>query len=351
MRSILIIKLGAIGDVLRTTSILPGLLEKYQHASIDWITSNSARDLLISNPLINRIHVISPQILEVLGRYTYDLLINLDEDQFACELASALTARYIVGAYSHNGSRTYTSDSAIWFDMSLISVLGKKTADELKRSNKLSVPEILSHILGISKHAPALHIGPEEKNLAENFSSQHSLYGQPVVGLNTGAGPRWRYKRLSEKKTAALADGISISLNAKVLLYGGVGERRRNDRIITLALQSVIDTGHNNNLAQFVALISLCNVLITSDSLAMHIASALNINVVAFFGPTSYSEVDLFGRGEKIIPKRDCLVCYKSNCSYVPTCMDNIHVSEIIDKNSETTRNENHLIISILLIT
>ena len=46
---ILIIKLGAIGDVIRTTSILPGLKSKYDDCKIDWITKDESQDILKNN--------------------------------------------------------------------------------------------------------------------------------------------------------------------------------------------------------------------------------------------------------------------------------------------------------------
>ena len=55
---ILIIKLGAIGDVIRTTSILPGLREKYKDCKIDWLTKKEPYDILKNNTLIDKIYVI-----------------------------------------------------------------------------------------------------------------------------------------------------------------------------------------------------------------------------------------------------------------------------------------------------
>ena len=55
---ILIIKLGAIGDVLRTTSLAPALKEKYPQAKIDWVTKENAFQMLKSNPHIDNIFFI-----------------------------------------------------------------------------------------------------------------------------------------------------------------------------------------------------------------------------------------------------------------------------------------------------
>lgn len=69
--------------------------------------------------------------------------------------------------------------------------------------------------------------------------------------------------------------------------------------------------------------------MLSADSLAMHVALAVGSRAVVYFGPTSHAEIELFGRGEKVIPDLDCLVCYKQDCDFVPTCMDAISVEMI----------------------
>ena len=78
---------------------------------------------------------------------------------------------------------------------------------------------------------------------------------------------------------------------------------------------------------EFATLINLCKILITSDSLAMHIGIALKKKVIVFFCPTSSSEIELYNRGSKIIPKTGCLCCYKEKCDVPP----DYDVNEMVD--------------------
>src|SRR6187455_2222543 len=52
---ILIVKLDAMGDVLRSTCVLPGLRERHAAASIDWITRPESVPLFRENPLVDRV--------------------------------------------------------------------------------------------------------------------------------------------------------------------------------------------------------------------------------------------------------------------------------------------------------
>ena len=101
----------------------------------------------------------------------------------------------------------------------------------------------------------------------------------------------------------------------------------RNEKIKNLVKTSIIDAGCNNSLMEFASLVNLCNILVASDSLALHIGVALKKKIVCFFCPTSANEIELYNRGIKILPKVGCLCCYKPKCS-IPPVYD---VDEIVD--------------------
>ena len=312
--NVLIIKLGAIGDVIRTTSILPGLKEKY-HCSIDWVTKKESFDVLKNNKLIDKIYLINESVQK-----QYDLVISLDDDDEACALASSVKAEKIIGAYLGNGKKTYTKDSAPWFDMGLISRFGKQQADKLKSKNKKTYQEIMYEILGLGyrKQEPILILNNDEKIFGESFASKHDIKKTDlVIGVNTGAGGRWQDKRLSEIEAAQLIDKLN-KINARILLFGGPEEAERNERIKKLAKTKIIDAGCRNSLMEFASLVGLCKILVTSDSLALHIGTALKKKIVVFFYPTSSQEIETFGRGIKIIGKGKDYCSYKPKCDYPP---------------------------------
>jgi hypothetical protein len=75
---ILIIKLDAMGDVLRTTALLPPLVEKHPGAAIIWITRQESKPLLEGNTLITEVIPYGPDALAQLQAREFDLIINLD---------------------------------------------------------------------------------------------------------------------------------------------------------------------------------------------------------------------------------------------------------------------------------
>ena len=331
MEKILIIKLDALGDVLRTTCILSGLSQKNPSANIDWLTSPQAASLITNNPFVH--NIVNPDHFSTndLPNTQYDLVINLDDAQIACKIASQVKTKRLFGAYSRDGTRQYTSDSAKWFDMSLISCFSKEEADRKKKNNRRTYPSLLFEMLDIPMGKPYLTIPDKELSFARSFAHSNISHDKPIIGLNTGAGPRWRYKQLSETRTVILVNNLVQSLDSNVLLFGGPDEASRNRSIIRSSNYKVIDTGNNNTLIEFCALVGLCDLLITSDSLALHVAAALGIPTIVFFGPTSADEIELFSPGAKIVPEMDCICCYKHDCNFHPTCMDNISIQEITE--------------------
>ena len=80
----------------------------------------------------------------------------------------------------------------------------------------------------------------------------------------------------------------------------------------------------------FAALIGRLDLLVTSDSLALHLAVAQGRPVVCFFGPTSASEIELYGHGEKVVTPLGCQCCYLKDCNIRPHCMASISVEEML---------------------
>ncbi|HUR28074.1 MAG TPA: glycosyltransferase family 9 protein [Planctomycetota bacterium] len=313
MRELLIIKTAALGDVLRTTSILPGLHRKFPGARVTWATAPNAVDLVRTHPLVAEVAAIDPKSPADLERAAadwkaraWDWVLSFDDEEPLCRLASSLSARKLSGAYQEaDGALAYTADVAPWFDMGLLSVHGKQRADELKVANRLSHPAIFASMLGLAMGKPLLPSSPAHAEPAARFAREHDLGAHgPVIGLNTGAGGRWRSKTLSPERTVDLASAVAGELGGRVtfLLFGGPDEALRNAEILERARGRVrlVDAGCDNALLDFAARVSLCRLLVTSDSLALHIALARDVRVVAFFAPTSAAEIETYELGEKV---------------------------------------------------
>jgi len=258
-RETLIIKLGALGDVLRTTPLLRRLPGR-----VTWVTGEAALPLLAGHP---RVRVLPfRRAASALSR-RFDLLVNFDEDPRACRLAARARAALRVGARLEDGNVTYCERSAPWFDMSLISRLGTRRADALKARGRLPYQDYLFAACGL-RFAGEEYWLPVRPRRASNGR----------VALETRAGERWPAKRWAGFKP--LERHLLEQGREPVLL------RQRGE------------------LSRYLEDINACGVVVAADTLAMHVGLALRKRVVAIFNCTSPHEIHGYGRLVKVVNPR-----------------------------------------------
>ena len=213
---------------------------------------------------------------------------------------------------------------------------GLPRANELKRINTRTYGEILYDALGLRGpvEPPVVHVPAHARDPAN--AALGALPGgpahRPLVALNTRAGPRWKYKSWGERQTADLARRLHDEAGAAVLVTGGVQESARNERIVAAADRPHVAAARPlPEVLAFAALLGSCDVVVSSDSLALHLSVALGVPIVAFFGPTSDAEVDLFGLGTKVVTPLACRRCYLHDCDVRPDCMASIPVDRLFE--------------------
>jgi heptosyltransferase-2 len=118
-------------------------------------------------------------------------------------------------------------------------------------------------------------------------------------------------------------------MDGEILLLGGPAEAEINREIMKQPGVDAVDTGCLNPPRSFAALVNLCDVVVTGDTLALHIGLALHKRMVVLFGPTSTTEIDLYDQGTKIAADMDCLCCYRQLCDQSPNCMESIPVESV----------------------
>jgi heptosyltransferase-2 len=336
-----LIKTAALGDVVRTTALVPGLLRLDPSLSLTWITAPGALDLLSHHPHIHRAVSIDDPPDAVWRTEAYDWIISLDDGPRECRLASDLAASgaRLSGAFeAPDGHLVYTPDVESWFGMGILRPEeqgGLARANVLKARNTKTVAALLYDGLGLPGPVgrPLVPVPEADARPASAWLASVGLADRrPLVGLNTGAGGRWRFKSWGEDQSSELARRLLDEAGASaVLVLGGPAEQARNARIISAADHpSVISAPTDLPLLAFTALLGRLDLLVTSDSLALHLAVSQDVPVVSFFGPTSASEIELYSRGSKVVTPLECRCCYLKDCDVRPHCMQTIDVEMML---------------------
>jgi ADP-heptose:LPS heptosyltransferase len=316
---VLIIKLDAMGDVLRTTALLPALAVAHPHATITWVTRREARPLLEGNPYISEILDYGEDALLQLGVRAFDRVINLDAGKTSAALASAANASRKDGFILDARGYVQPTNAAArtWLEMGVF--------DDLKRQGTKTYQDIMADIIGLSgrPHHYVLELTEEERERGRVYLQKLGVdFTRPIIGLNTGAGRRWELKQWREEGFVELVERVAKKRSSQFVLLGGPEERERHKRLASRSRISLIDAGCDNPIRHFASLVGTCSLVITGDTLAMHLSLALGRRTIVLFGPTSSVEIELYGLGEKVVPHMDCLSCYKPKCDFVPNCME-----------------------------
>jgi heptosyltransferase-2 len=324
---LLIVKLDAMGDVLRSTALLPPIMEAHPGAAITWITRKESVPLLERNPYVAEVLELGPEALVHLQTRVFDRVINLDASKISAALAAAARSTRKDGfVLDERGCVEPTNDAARrWFEAGLF--------DDIKRQGTATYQDRMAAILGLEgrPHRYVFELSEGERARATAHLESIGLgAGAPVIGLNTGAGGRWPLKQWREDGYVELIRRVGLQQpDVRFLLLGGPSEEERNERLKSASRVPLFDPGCRNTVRHFGALLDHCDVVITGDTLAMHLSLALKKRTVVLFGPTSAAEIELYGLGEKVVPDMTCLSCYKTACDFSPNCMDLISVDMV----------------------
>jgi len=256
--NVLIVKLGATGDVVRTTPLLRRL-----SGSITWITA--AKNAVLLDGLSDNLRHFSWEARARALDISYDLAINLEDTLEAALFLKTVRPAEIFGAYSDSSQRLrYTNNSKCWFDLSLISSHGRQEADRLKLLNRQTYQELIF------------------RGLALNFSGETYLLPEPIetglsgdVAIAADAGPIWPMKRWA--------------------YYGELKRQLEDSGLIVNVLPE------RSSLLEHLADVRNHSCLVGGDSLPMHLALGTGTRCVTLFTCTSPWEIYDYGIQKKIV--------------------------------------------------
>lgn len=289
---ILIIKLGwsetlsndtqrvaSLGDVLRSTV----LLHVFKNAGITWLVDEKAAPLLKGNPYIKRILRYCPAAVSQLKSERFDTIINLEKAKEICAFAGTLTglSRFGFRLSAQNGSVAACKGSEQVIDICL--------SHSGKVANHRYWEEMLFKMVNRkwTGQMPIIGCRPSSEVKFD-------------IGFNHHVGEKWPVKAWPSSCWAELEKMLK--------------------RKYSISWQKGLDS-----IEDYIEWINSCSLLVTNDSLGLHIAHALDKKIVSLFGPTLESEVYV-KNGVKLLPgvKRPCMPCLSNQCKQERTCMFDI---------------------------
>ena len=256
--NVLIIKLGATGDVVRTTPLLRRL-----SGSVTWITS--AKNGALLDGLADNLRCFLWEARARALDISYDLAINLEDTPEVAQFVKSVEPTEIFGAYIESSGRLcYTGNSKGWFDLSLISSYGRQEADRLKLLNRRTYQELVFAGLGL-RFADDPYLLPNR--------IETGLAGDVAIAADAGhVWPMKKWAYYAQLKEALEDKGLTVNV---------LPERR--------------------SLLEHLADVRNHRCLVGGDSLPMHFALGTKTPCVTVFTCTSPWEIYDYGIQEKVV--------------------------------------------------
>lgn len=325
---VLIIKLGAPGDVLRTTALLPALHRRWPGCEITWLTRQNAAPLLQNLEMIDRSLTLEEEgALRIRGEQ-FDICANLDNEPLAAALATQQRAvRHLGYILDEYGKVIAANEEARqWLEMACF--------DRIKRENQSTYQDHMRRILGLPEE-PAdpiqIQVSSCEKKAARDHLHSLGITGIHPIAFNTGAGERWKTKIWPAQRFLELGQLLACYSTKRILLLGGPCEEEAN-RILALERPDLFICGGVLPIRNFLALVAECGLLVTADTLALHVGLGTGVPTVALFGPTSAVEIEPSNPLLKIVSPKTCVNYYARECNEKPCCMEEISAQLVFEK-------------------
>jgi heptosyltransferase-2 len=293
---ILVIKLNAAGDVIRTTPLLRKIKEEMPHSHITWVSNFPE---LLPSQVDYKIRSDNKSLLW-LSKMQFDIVYNLDKDPTAIALMELIEAKKKYGFGMDRYGHCYPLNESA--EHKLLTGL----FDDISRNNKKSYVEEIFEICGFNFSGEKYLL---EKTVERNWNlSQPS----PVVGLNTGCGAKWTSRLWPSENWITLAQCLAKK-GIGIIWLGGRNEHEKNKQFYQRGFGFY--PGYFS-LEEFVDLIDQCDVIVTQVTMTLHIAIALQKRVVLMNNIFNKYEFELYGLGEIIEPSEKCECYYSQVCPH-----------------------------------
>ena len=314
---ILFIKLGAIGDVIRTTPLIEKYKNEYGDCHFSWITHSPQ---VVPKDEVDLVYKWNEASVSFLANQDFDIAINLDKDKEACMLLTHVDAKDKFGFIWRDGHIDIATDKA---EHKLITGL----FDHISKKNTQNYLEEIFEICHFKFNKEEYMINLNE-SLSEQWKEKFKKLanGKTIIGLNTGCGLRWKTRLWPKDYWVELIKDLEKQ-GYFCLLMGGPDEDETNRYYQSKTRATYLGTF---SLEEFIAITNNTDIIVTPVSMMMHIALALKKQLMLFHNIFNVHEFELYGRGVIIEPTSGCDCYFGNSCSREKRCMNDISVQDVL---------------------
>lgn len=314
MKKILIIRLGAIGDVVHSTIIPQSIKNTYPDVECHFLTVDFISSLIENSPYIDKIFKIDNKKKDNFF-YLLSLGLKLRKEKYDAIINLTNSSRNIFLSLVANPSKIIKRSKSANTPVGAFFKTGEQVFDGL------ILPEALDLALS--------------KEVEEKISSKIFSYKRPFIIFSPGGdNDKLRQGRIWDiEKWVELGKELQKKQECTIFVIGSKSEKEYHQKCQSIP-NSVVFSGELS-LEESASLSSLADLFISGDSGPLHIASGFNTKTLALLGSTN---TQAYGKNAyKIGPNIDCKYCNQKQCPKLKTgekitpCMQSIQVVDVVD--------------------
>jgi len=330
---VLIVRLGALGDVVHAIPVAAALRRAFPDARIDWLVSAKHREILDLVPVIDRRLVINDRgdasggtsllaAIRELRRSRYDVAIDLQGLIKSAVLARAPGAPRVVGFSSRyareRAARLFYTDA---YDPGRGGLY-----DPRETRHVVDINLGLLSVLGITAPVREFPIKDVDSDAARAMREQT---GGRYALLNPGAA--WPNKRWPPARLAAIARELRARHGLMSVVLWGPGEEALAAEVVAGADGGAV-MSPKTSIADLVALARRAALMVSGDTGPTHIAAALGTPIVGIYGPTRPARNGPMSPLDVTVSRDSVCQCHHlRRCKLDRMCLLDIEVAEVLD--------------------
>lgn len=338
----LILRLSAVGDVIRTLPAVKALKERFPFSHITWVTEEASQNFLESQPGIDEV-ILFPRkrwvrgiksisgiwrtfqemvhFISVLRKQRFDVVLD-----FHGILKSGILS-YLSGTSKRIGFDRKSSKEGNFLFSNVKVNLPLKRMRRFERNFSL----LKGMGLEIKEFYPRLYIPPEDQDYIDSFFKKLPFAPmKPLIAIHPGTSPKTTYKRWMPEQYSKLADSLTRELGASVVFTWGPAELKWVEGIRGGMKELSFLAPRTETLTQLGEILRRCDLFIGGDTGPLHIASLVGTPAVVIYGPTDGVVNEPLGRHVKIQKDVGCNPCRNRNCKEL-CCLEAVTVNDVMN--------------------
>jgi lipopolysaccharide heptosyltransferase I len=342
---ILLVRLGALGDLVHTLPVVAALRQHDPALQLDWLVDARHAALLDLVPAIDRRIVISPSggvrrdrpghprdrhfegklgvaaAVRALRRERYDVALDLQGLIKSALAARASGAPRVIG---FDRAHLREPQAALFHTESF----RPEDASHVIRKN-LSVLPVLGVQVPARPHFPLeVPLSPALDTIRKALAGEKGDEGHGFVLLNPGAA--WPNKQWPAERFGAVAGALRASRGLRSVVVWGPGEEALAARVAAASAGAAL-VAPPTGVADLVAIAHAARLALSGDTGPLHLAAAVGTPVVAIFGPTDPGRNGPWSADDITLSRfGECVCHYERRCRREHGCIEEITIEDVL---------------------